>query len=74
MIQGIQYIPMKQGILNNLLNRHIELICRQKVKSKGYKIWNKLPEEIKKLNIRTTYKNTWGAKKALRSKYIESYD
>ena len=38
------------------------------VKSKGSKIWNKLPEEIKKLNIRTTYKNK------LRSKYIESYD
>ena len=38
------------------------------VKSKGSKIWNKLPEEIKKLNIRTTYKDK------LRSKYIESYD
>ena len=38
------------------------------VKSKGSKIWNKLPAEIKKLNIRTTYKNK------LRSKYIERYD
>ena len=40
------------------------------VKSKGSKIWNKLPEVIKQLNIRTTgtYENK------LRSKYIESYD
>ena len=26
MIQGIQYIPLKQGIVNNLLNQDIELI------------------------------------------------
>ena len=38
MNQGIQYIPMKQGIVNNLLNQDIELkLALQQSKAKDPK-------------------------------------